>query len=532
MALSRNKAQFSSPGRLARLVETISALAGFKYALFAFLLGAFTALAFAPVHFFPAFFIAVPVLLLMLSRTEGKWQAFRLGWLFGFGHFLAGLYWIAESFYVQTAVPGWAGPIAVILLTATFALYPALALLVTRIFWRPGLSGILLFTLMWLAAEWLRGHLFTGFPWNLSAYIWTFSDAMMQPAALTGSYGYSLLTIWLAAAPALFFFRPANGPGIRLSVAAPFILFGLIFLFGLWRLPGGVLENTGLKVRIVQANIAQVDKWDPEKRPQNFAKYLTMSGEGLEDWRPDIIIWPEAAVPYALKTDRNARAAIAGVTPPSGLLITGAPRLARNGDNISLWNSLFVLDSAGEIKASYDKTHLVPFGEYLPLRRLLNKLGIDKLAAGAVDFSPGPGLVTLEGLGIPAFSPLICYEVIFPGNVVAPAAPRPSWLLNMTNDAWFGSSSGPYQHFAQSRMRAVEEGLPLVRSAGTGISAMIDPYGRVVSDLGLNKTGILDAYLPQPLSVRPLYVKFGDAILLIIVLTFGSLFLITVRREP
>jgi apolipoprotein N-acyltransferase len=238
------------------------------------------------------------------------------------------------------------------------------------------------------------------------------------------------------------------------------------------------------------------------------------------------VIWAETAVPYLLAGEPVLRAKIAEIIPEGGLLITGAPRRESADDSWRLWNSLHALDETGRVVGTYDKHHLVPFGEYTPLRALLGRLGLSKMAVGASDFSPGPGPVTLALPGLPPVSPLICYEAIFPGSVVA-SGPRPEWLLNITNDAWFGTSSGPYQHFASARIRAVEEGLPLVRVANNGISAVVDSYGRLRAWRGLNEIGTIDAALPKPARSLTLYARFGDilALLLTMMTVFSALLL-------
>jgi apolipoprotein N-acyltransferase len=251
-----------------------------------------------------------------------------------------------------------------------------------------------------------------------------------------------------------------------------------------------------VRLRLVQGNVPQEDKWRPEMRNHWFGHYLGLSGH--DQGNVTHVIWPESASPYPLDQVADARALIAKVVPPGGLLLTGGERFDFSREPPEAWNSLFVVDDGGALRARYDKHDLVPFGEFMPLRDLLGRLGLSQLARGGLDFQAGPGRTTIALPGLPPFSPLICYETIFPGRVFAPGA-RPDWLLNVTNDGWFGQSSGPYQHLAMARMRAIEEGLPLVRSANTGISAVVDPWGRVAARLGLGETGVLDATLPKPL---------------------------------
>jgi apolipoprotein N-acyltransferase len=284
-------------------------------------------------------------------------------------------------------------------------------------------------------------------------------------------------------------------------------LLVLLWSGGALRLAGAAPPpGPGPVLRLVQANIDQHHKWQPELRMQWFRRHLELSAQVADGVRA--VIWPESATPYALDQEPEARRLIGQVVPPGGLLLTGGERFDLASEPPRAWNSLFALDPSGAIVARYDKRELVPFGEFLPLRGVLGRIGLKKVTGGTIDFQPGPGRQTLTLPGLPPFSPLICYEAIFPGAVVDPGA-RPAWLLNITNDAWFGRSSGPYQHLAMARLRAVEEGLPLVRSANTGISAVVDPLGRITARLDLGTTGVLDAALPAPLAAPPPFARFG-----------------------
>ena len=429
-----------------------------------------------PLFFVPALLLAFPGLLWLLSGVRRPSEAFWTGWFFGFGHFASGLYWVGIAFLVEAERFAAIMPVAVIGLAGGLAIFPALAILAS---WWLGHSlrdRLILLAAFWLLAEWLRATVLTGFPWNLLGTVWAFSPAMLQFAALAGVWGLSVISLLAAGAPALLH-EPGNPRPLRHRLPWTMGFLGLVVLIwagGSLRLAAAPEPGTDLvpevQLRLVQPAIPQRLKWVPELRAAHVAQLMRMTLQsGFE--QTTHVVWPEAAVPFLLPEEEALRSSLGQAVPPDGLLLTGAPRARRSpppdgnalavGPVAELWNSLHALDRQGDIVEIYDKFHLVPFGEYMPLRWIP---GLTKLATGRVDFSPGPGPKTLRLSGLPTVSPLICYEVIFPGRVVAPAddAERPRWLLNLTNDAWFGISSGPYQHLAAARLRAVEEGLPLV----------------------------------------------------------------------
>jgi apolipoprotein N-acyltransferase len=493
----------------------------------AFGLGAVVALALPPLNLWPCL-LGFAGLLDLLRRGAGARRAFLLGWCFGFGHCLVGLYWIAIAFFADAERFGLLALPAVLLLCAGLALYPALAALLATLYrWRSGTAAALALALAWLLTEWLRGHLpLGGFPWNLIGYAFAGSAGLSQLAAVTGIWGLSLLAVTIGALPVVLL-EPGSRTRWRPPAAAGVIL-ALVWLGGSLRLTDAAGEPaTGVHLRLVQANIAQNVKWQPELRARWFQRYLELSARPAE--RIAAVIWPEAASPYPLDREPEARRLIARVLPPGGLLLTGGERFDLKTQPPRAWNSLFALDDRGRILAFYDKRDLVPFGEFLPFRSALGRLGLEKLTEGSIDFQPGPGRQTLTLPGLPPFSPLICYEAIFPGGVVDPQA-RPAWLLNVTNDAWFGRSSGPYQHLAMARFRAIEEGLPLVRAANTGISAVVDPYGRIEARLDLGVTGVLDAGLPSPLREPPPFARFGLWCVVLAAMLAGLAMLIIERR--
>ncbi len=500
------------PSRLRRLDDWLRGGGRVRRFALAAGLGAVATAALPPLHLLPLYLVAFTGLARLIDASRTRRAAFAVGWWFGFGHFVSGLYWFANALMTDAERFGWLVAPAVFGISAALAVYPALAATVARAFPEgfPRIAGL---AAAWVAAEWLRGVLFTGFPWNLIGLGWTISDAMIQLAALTGAWGLSFLTVFAAAAPAAL--AVPGSPRARWApLALATVLLAATWIGGAIRLAGADEATVpGVRLRIVQPNVAQNHKWKPELRAALFRRHLELTASpGIENVTH--VIWPETAVPYALADQPNLRAAIAAVTPPGGAVITGAIRWSPEGaPERRIWNNLAAVDDRGRVVASYDKFHLVPFGEYVPFRSILP---LDKITYGSLDFSAGPGPRTLRVPGLPPFSPLICYEAIFPGRVLD-ASDRPSWLLNITNDAWFGVSSGPYQHFAAARLRAVEEGLPLVRAANTGISAVVDSYGRVRARLGLGEGGVLDVSLPVALAAPPPFARWSLWPLLVLV---------------
>lgn len=495
------------PAFFDRLAVRCAALTGWRRYGLAVVLGAAAALALPPFHILPLLWLAFPVLLWQIEGCATKRQAVALGWCFGLGFFVAGLYWIANALTVDTARFWWLMPLAAVGLPALLAIFTALTVLAVHLLRLRGLALALGFALFWLIAEYLRGHILTGFPWNLLGYVWATPaggvDAMLQLAALTGIYGLSLVTALAACLPA------ARSRG---AVAAAVALLALVWAGGAVRLAGApaaddpALHVEGVVLRLVQANIPQYEKWAGLNPRAHLMRHLELSARPAPGAPPTHVLWPETAVPYLLNEDIQARAVVGRVAPDGGAVLTGAIRVERPaGSPARYWNSLHAIGPGGLIQATYDKAHLVPFGEYVPLRDIL---GFLPAVATSLDFQRGPGPRSIAVPGLPPVSPLICYEAIFPG-AVADAENRPGWLLNVTNDGWYGYSTGPFQHFQIARLRAVEEGLPLVRAANTGISGVVDPYGRIVARLGLEQTGFLDSPLPAALAPTP-YARWGD----------------------
>nr|WP_207456011.1 apolipoprotein N-acyltransferase [Azospirillum sp. SYSU D00513] len=497
----------------------MAALAGWRRLAAAFLLGGLSAFALPPANAVPVLLLAFPGLLWLLDGARTGRQAFAVGWVFGFGHHLLGLYWISFALFTDIERFWWALPLSAAGLPVVLSVYAGLTALVL---WRLRASGLarpLLFAVAWAAFEWLRGYLFTGFPWNLMGYGWVGVLPVLQSVSIFGIYGLSLLTVLVAALPAAFADTDARRAGAAL--AAGLLLFAGFWGWGEARLAGpGLGTVPEVRLRLVQPAIEQSLKWDPAERDRNIQAQLALSAAPSAE-PVTHVIWAETAVPLFLEQDAQVRQALGAVTPPGGLVVTGAPRagLGPDGDR-RYYNSLLAVDGSGAVTARFDKFHLVPFGEYMPLRRWVP---VGAIAGNGAEFSAGGGPVTLPLKGLPPVSPLICYEVIFPG-AVTDAADRPNWLLNLTNDAWYGRSAGPHQHFAIARVRAVEEGLPLVRVANSGISGVVDAHGRITALLGLGERGFVDAPLPKPISDPTLYGWAGDwlfGLMLISVLGLG-----------
>lgn len=493
----------------------------------ALLLGALSALALPPWYFFPLVVPAFAGLLWLLDGAEQRARPLRAAaitsWLFGVGHFSVGLHWIVEPFLVDAARHGWLAPFALVGMAGGMALFPAatglMTVAVARRFGLDGLARAVTFAVVWVFWEWVRSWLFTGFPWSLIGYVWAQTPEISQAAAVVGIFGLSLITVVAASVPAVLGAGGGKRRGWTAVAVWTVALPAVIWAAGAGRLasaPGYEAGDDaamvpGVRLRIVQANIAQKDKWRRELRAGNLQRHVALSRQPAGQ-TPTHVIWPETAVPFFLAGNRPeddvVRKVVATAAPPGGVVITGAPRRSGDVNHLRFWNAAHAIDGDGRIVASYDKSHLVPFGEYVPLRGILP---LDKLVPGQGDFSAGAGPQTLSVPGLPPVSPLICYEAIFPTAVTSPTA-RPGWLLSLTNDAWFGTFAGPQQHFAIAKMRTIEEGLPMVRAANTGISAVVDPYGRTLASLGIGVEGIIDTGLPRALTVLTPYARWGNAV--------------------
>jgi apolipoprotein N-acyltransferase len=478
---------------VSRILERLAALRGMRADLAALGLGALSAAALPPVHAIPVLLVAVPGLLALLAGTRGPMMAARRGWWFGLGHHVLGLYWVTEAILFEAARFWWLVPLAVPALAAALAVFIAAACGLARLA-RAGWPRVLALGGAWVLADLARQFVLTGFPWNPWGSVWEvpgrIGDVFIQPAAWVGVHGLTLATLVLAAVPVL---------GWRWRIGGTVLFVAWIGL-GLVRLRETLPTTTSLTVVLVQGNVAQGQKWDRDLAVRIFQSYLALSKTGRHEvgGGPVVVVWPETAFPGWLQFEEPARQAIEQAT-------SGAPALVgsvRFDERQRPRNSLFAVIDGGAIGGVYDKWHLVPFGEYVP-----DWLPLPIQVVPGGGFAPGPGPHTLHVPGLPPFGALICYEAIFPSEIVN-RDDRPAWLVNVTNDAWFGNSTGPRQHLAAARMRAVEEGLPLLRAANTGISAAFDARGHEIGRIDMQQTGTLVVALPRPLP-ETLFARFG-----------------------
>jgi apolipoprotein N-acyltransferase len=469
-------------------------------------------------------------------------QAFFRGWLAGLGYFAVSVWWIVEPFMVDAKEQGWMAPFGLVFLAGGLALFWGAAALLYQALKPRGFLRVLAFAGCLAGFEWLRGHVLTGFPWDLPGETWRAGSPPSQFAAVVGPYGLTWITVAIAAAPAVLFDARARRARAAALGAALAALAGL-YAFGLARLANPPAASPSAPiVRVVQANIDQKDKWRPENLNQIFATYLELTKRPAAR-APDIVVWPEGALPAVIDElmapQLGYAPALAAALAPGQTLLMGANHVQPGPDGAARYfNSLVALRRQGadlRITGVYDKYRLVPFGEYMPLGDLATKVGFRSLVHMPDDFTAGPPPRPLAAEGIAPFQPLICYEALFPGLVREGArrGPRPAWILNVSNDAWFGRTSGPLQHLNMASYRAIEEGLPIVRATPTGVSAVIDAYGRVLpgARLGLGDFGVIDAPLPPALKPTP-YVRWNDGLfVLMLVVTAAATLANRVRRS-
>ena len=477
----------------------------------AFICGLSAVAALPPYFMLPVLIPAFSILLLLINAASEKKQAFAIGYWFGFGFFALGFSWIGNALLIDAETFGWLYPLAFLGSGAFFGLFPGLAAWLT--FQLPGFTArFFAFPAFWILSEWLRSFILSGFPWNLIGSALAFHPAFIQFAAIAGTYGLSLLLIYWAQLAAW----PLH-TGTKRSLTAALIAFITLSAatagFGFARLhsyPDSSAPSE-YKIRIVQPAIPQRLKWNQSMLEDNFRRYLELSrSPGLE--KINMVIWGETASPFPLELDEQHRHLLQTAVPPHGYLMTGTLRYLP--DSITgrylPRNSMLTLDSAGNIAAVYDKSHLVPFGEYIPLRSYL-PASLRPVTNTISDFQPGNGPQTLKLKDFPSLGTAICYEIIFPSRVID-RTDRPEILVNLTNDGWYGDSAGPRQHLTAARLRAVEEGITVVRAANSGISAVFSPLGKTLGRLELNVSGILDTALPIRRTVPAFYGQNGNLV--------------------
>ena len=513
-----NSGPLLRPNVLASLAEGVILSSGWRRRAIAFIAGAIGALALPPFSLFGLMAAPLTVAVWLIDgsydladsrpRLGAFRAAFSAGWWMGFGYFVAGLWWLGAAFMVEADKFAWALPLGVLVLPAGLALFPAFGFALARLLWSSGSARVLALAFGLGLAEWARGLLFTGFPWNDIAMALGANLTTAQCASLVGQHGLTFLSIAIFAAPAtLWRFGEARFVLAPTVVAA--LALSLIAGFGAHRLsapPSATVK--GVKLRLIQPNIAQGASFAPENKEKILSRYLALSDRATGRDRGGVgdvthLIWPESAFPFILSRDARALVEITDFLRGGATLITGAARVEDfDRRQPRYFNSIEIVDRNGLSPERYDKQHLVPFGEYMPFENVLRSAGVTQFVDFPGGFSPGRGRRVLRVPGLPDAMPLICYEAIFPIEIgdLFSKAPRPQWILNVTDDAWFGQTPGPYQHFAQARLRAIELGLPLVRAANSGISAVIDGLGRETVSSPLGTEDVLDAELPRPLA--------------------------------
>ncbi|MBS7705879.1 apolipoprotein N-acyltransferase [Chelatococcus asaccharovorans] len=536
------------PAAVSAVASRVATTRGWPRRGAAWIAGALGALAMPPVGLWPVLILSLITAVWLLDGRAGRgetyWRSVRSaawdGWWFGFGYFVAGLWWLGAAFFVQADEFLWALPLGVLGLPAGLAIFFAGGFALARALWAPGATRIVTLAAALTLAEWLRGHILTGFPWNVLGMALAqgpeiaATPIMGQIASIIGLWGLTFVAVACLASPATL----ADPGPLDRRIAAPLaalLTLAAIGAFGLARIPQqDVATVPGVVLRIMQPNVPQDEKFRRDRAQAILDHYFAVTRRPVDAalGEPTHVIWPESAFPFLLEREPAALAQIGAVLGPDRILVTGAARADDRlpGENYRIYNSIQVVDGQGTLRATYDKVHLVPFGEYLPFGGLLERFGLRQFVEVPGTFAAGDRSAPLAIPGLPETAPLICYEAIFPEDVI-PVGTRPALLLNVTNDAWFGLTAGPYQHFAQARLRAIEQGLPLVRAANTGISAVVDPYGRITASLGLGQEGVIDARLPVALPSTP-YAQFGNVFVAFPLIWCAAILIFSLARRP
>ncbi len=506
-----------------RVTDFLKTLSGWRRGCVAIFLGVAAALSLPPYDAWPLLFVAVPGVLVMLEALTRRdiRKSFLLGWWFGFGYFLFAFHWIGFAFLVNAKDYLWMMPFAVGGLSAAMAIYWGLAFTCVAMAGCKRLPMVLIFAAAIGVAEILRGILFTGFPWAAPGLAVDGMGALAQTASLWGMAGLTMFVLlWSGVWPLILDGGVKRSQ--RITAALILLTLPLSLMWGSWRLHDAAVATVAdVNIRIVQPNISQDDKWRGENMRGIFDQLLEMSGRPSKNGKAVThVVWPESAVPFLIDESERGRAEVAQLLGANRTLITGTLRREKssngNSDDDRIYNSVLAFDGSGTVAAQYDKWRLVPGGEFLPFEWMLKPMGFRKVVTVPGSFAAGLGPVTFSLAGAPPVGFSICYEAIFPDNLVD-VKNRPAWLINVTNDGWFGNSTGPYQHLSQLRLRAIEQGLSIVRAANTGVSAVIDPYGRYVETLPIGHEGIIDSGLPQSLPPPP-FARFGQLFVFMMVL--------------
>lgn len=472
-----------------------------------FILGGIAVQALPPYYHWYLLFICFSVILYLIHKAQNLKQAFNYGYWYGFSFFAFGLFWVNNALLVDAPQTGWLVPIVFFASGGFFGLFIAIPSLLSKL--NKSLYAQYLSLAAWIVIfEWIRSWFLTGFPWNLWGSCLAFNLPLIQTASIFGTYGLSLFLILITSAPTLWYIHPSRKTAV-LSTGIVLIGSCLLYGYGLYRIQKlNDNSNSNITIRLVQPSIPQSLKWSPELSQKHFQQYINLSQSQTLN-NIDMVIWGETASPYMLDLDINARNQALNAIADNSYLLTGLVRYHHDyyGSYQPL-NSSLIINKSGQIEDFYDKSHLVPFGEYIPLREYLPS-SIRPITNTITNFKSGNGPKIINLPNIPPFGIQICYEIIFPHHIID-SQNKPQWLINLTNDGWYGISSGPYQHMVSTQLRAIEEGLTIVRSANSGISGIINRYGKILSSLNLNQTGILDISLPQQLQVSTFYNNFGN----------------------
>ncbi len=509
------------------LAETVMLSHGWRRFLILVAAGIVAAASVPPFFLLPALFLALPIWVWALDGAERRqgWRrlvgpAFHIGFAFGLGYFTVALHWLGAAFIQEGGVFLLLMPFAIVGLAAILAVFWGLGSALAHLFWSGGAFRIVTLASFLALAEWGRGHLLSGFPFDLIGYALTANDEMLQLASVIGSYGLTFLAALLAMTPALIW--PADQRGLVRRLVPIFLAIAALaaqVAYGNWRLTNTVLTpRTDMKVRMVQPMVLDHADWtaaDPADVVNRLIQLSESKTSPADLGLPGIthLIWPESVFPFFLTNYPDGIALIARMLPDNALLLTGAPREPLGDDGMPIpdnpgYNSILAIDTNGEVVASYDKSHLVPFGEYLPLQPFWRLFGINQFVPGTNGWAPGDGRRLMSPPGTPPFLALVCYEAVFPGDIGNPDDAQ--FILNVTNDAWFTGSIGPAQHAHHARLRAVETGLPMLRAANTGVTLSVDPLGRIVAQLAEEQVAVLDVVPSQPIPGGTIFNRVGD----------------------